>query len=288
MINLISARPAERITTYPSIVDVQEISGTSEGQATIQLWEDICGEPAGFTLLDGPVLAFEISPQVDFDDLASQMIDWAKGQLASTDWSGYESIGLETACREEDIGRIVFLERRGFVAQPVRTLHFVRSLDKSIPKPCLPDGFLIRPINGEGEAQEWVRLHRAAHRTATMTVDFRLAMMRTPDYKRDLDLVAVSPEDQLAAYVVCYISEEENRLREQKVGHTDPVATHPDFQGKGLARALLYAGFERLKACGMEFAEVSTWGENIAMIRTAESAGYSLYSTTICFKNMRS
>jgi mycothiol synthase len=96
--------------------------------------------------------------------------------------------------------------------------------------------------------------------------------------------VAVTPEGRLAAYAMGHFSSEENRLRGQKIGYVDPVATQPDFQGKGLARALLLAGFARLEECGMEFAGVSTSGENTAMIRTAESAGCHRYSTTIFFK----
>ncbi len=87
---------------------------------------------------------------------------------------------------------------------------------------------------------------------------------------------------------MCHFSPEENRLRQQKVGYTDPVATHPDFQRKGLALALLLAGFARLKQRGMQFAEVATWGENIGMIKTAEAAGYRVYSTTIFFSRIPS
>ena len=284
MIALVSQRPAERITAYPFIVDLQEVSGTPKGQASIRLWEDSGGAPVGFSLLDGASLAFEISPQVAFDDLAGQMLAWAMERLAATGESLAAPGELVTACREENTQRIAFLERQGFIAQPVRTLRFMRSLKEPLPKACLPEGFLIRPIAGEEEVSAWVALHRAAHATESMTVDFRLAMMRTPEYDRELDLVAVAPHGRLAAYVMCHFSLEENRLRQQKVGYTDPVATHPDFQRKGLARALLLAGFARLKQRGMEQAEVATWGENTGMIMTAEAAGYRVYTTTIFFK----
>jgi ribosomal protein S18 acetylase RimI-like enzyme len=159
----------------------------------------------------------------------------------------------------------------------------MRALDGDLPVPRLPEGFLIRPIAGEQEVEEWVALHRAAHATENMTAAYRLAMMRTPEYVPALDLVVVSPEGRLVAYVVCHFLPEENRLRRQQVGFTDPVATHPDFQGKGLARTLLLSGFARLKEHGLQFAEVGTWGENTGMIRTAESVGYRRYSSSIFF-----
>ena len=283
MLDLVGMRPLQRITEYPFIVDLQEITGTPEGQASIRLWDDAAGAPVGFSLLDGTSLAFEISPRAPFDDLAGQMLDWAMQKLTSAGESPASPAELVIACRAEDLQRIAFLERQGFVAQPVRTLRFMRSLEEPLPEPRLPEGFLIRPIRGEEEVGAWVALHRAAHATENMTVEFRLAMMRTPDYDRELDLVAVAPHGRLAAYVMCHFSPEENRLRRQKVGYTDPVATHPDFQRQGLARALLLAGFARLKQRGMHFAEVATWGENTGMIKTAEALGYRVCSTTIFF-----
>ena len=283
MIALVAMRPPERIADYPFIVDLQEVCSTSLGQATIRLWEDGGGELMGFTLLEGSYFTFEISPHAAFEILAGEMIAWAVEKLASTGKSPDFPVELETACLEENTQRCTVLERLGFVVQPVRTLHFRRSLKGPIRTPNLPDGFLIRPTAGEEEAEAWVALHRAAHGTENMTVDFRLAMMRTPEYDPTLDLVAVSPEGRLAAYVVCHFSPQENYLRKQRIGYTDPVATHPDFQRKGVARALLLAGFGRLMERGMDFVEVSTWGENIGMIKTAESVGFRRYSTTIFF-----
>jgi mycothiol synthase len=280
MINLVSMRPPQRMAAYPFLMDLQEVCGAPEGQSTIRLWEDAGGEIAAFALLDNPFITFDISPDAVFGDLAEQIIAWGVENIVSKRGLSEQLDKLVTNCREEDTQRLSFLEQQGFSAQPVRTLHFSRSLKIPIPAPRLPEDFLIRPIAGEEEVAAWLHLHHAAHRTENMTLDFRLSMMHTTEYRQELDLVAVAPDGQLAAYAMCHFSEEENRLRKQKVGYTDPVATHPIFQRQGLARALLFAGFERLKDFGMEFAEVSTWGENIGMIKTAESVGFQLYSTT--------
>ncbi len=208
-----------------------------------------------------------------FEDLAEPMVDWAEGRLVRQAEAAEPAAELSTGCREEDTRRLNFLEQSGFFAQPVRTLHFIRRLDELLPAPVLPAGFQIRPIRGEEELEAWVTLHQAAHGTQSMTVDQRRAMMRTPEYERELDLVAVAPDGRLAAYVMGHFSPEENLYSGQKMGYTDPVATHPDFQRLGLARALLLAGFERLKERGLDSAQLGTWGENTAMIRTAESVG---------------
>ena len=153
MLNLVAMRPPERLAIYPDSLDLQEITGTPKGRESILLWEDSVGSLAGFTLLEDSSIAFDISPLIPFDDLAKQMVDWAGKLLDSTVASPDAAHALSTGCREEDTWRFSFLERHGFVAQPVRTLHFIRGLDDAIPVPRLPDGFLIRPILGEGEAE---------------------------------------------------------------------------------------------------------------------------------------
>jgi hypothetical protein len=79
MIALVSTRPSERITAYPFIVDLQEVSGTVKGQEATRVWEDDAGRLAGFNLLEDSFLSFDISRDADFDVLASQMIGWAMG-----------------------------------------------------------------------------------------------------------------------------------------------------------------------------------------------------------------
>lgn len=280
MIDLVSRRPPERMMAFPSIVDLQEISGTQEGQAAFHLWH-CSNRLAAFAYLSGDFFTFEVASREPFEPLAEQVLGWVMDQLAGTD-EPPESVF--TGCRDVDTPRIVFLQQNGFTIDPVQTIHFTRSLSDPIPVPVLPEGFIIRALAGEAEVNAWLQVHHAAHESAQMTADFRRSMMRAAEYRPELDLVAVAPDRRLAAYVMCHFSAAENRLRRQNVGYTDPVATHPDFQGKGLARALLLEGFRRLKEAGMEIAEVSTSGDNTGMVRTAESVGYRPASTTIFYE----
>jgi mycothiol synthase len=131
---------------------------------------------------------------------------------------------------------------------------------------------------------EVVVLHRAAFGTPHMTIEGQLSWMRMPEYDPTLDLVAVAPDGALAAYVLCSISKEENLLTGRRVGYTDPVATHPKFQGRGLAKALLVTGLNLLRQRGMEVAGLGTGSWNMAMQATAKSVGYRVASTTILFE----
>ena len=105
----------------------------------------------------------------------------------------------------------------------------------------------------------------------------------THEYDSELDLLAIAPDGRFAATCMCSISQEENERTGRNEGYTDPVATHPDFQRRGLARALLLAGFLKLKQRGMDVAVLGTSNENMAMRQTAQAVGFRVQSTTLWF-----
>jgi mycothiol synthase len=282
---LITARPAERIADYPSVIDLREMVGTSEGQANTRLWEGADGRLAGYAIVRTTYgsLLFEVAPWAIDSDVTAQMIAWGEERVRSAGPEPNEPIVLRTSSRDDNTERMALLERYGFVHQDEHTLHMVRPLSEPIPEPRGPEGFAIRHVEGEHEVEALVALHRAAFGTQNLTVEARLSWMRTPEYNPALDLVAVAPDGSLAAYVFCSIGHEENGLTGRKDGYTDPVATHPAFQRRGLARALLLTGFGLLKRRGVEHARTGTSSSNTAMQWTAKSVGFRIGSTTVFF-----
>jgi ribosomal protein S18 acetylase RimI-like enzyme len=285
MIDLIIAvRPADRITDYPGAVDLQEAVARPFIQANTRLWEDAGGRLVSFAFVDEyRNLRFEIAPRAAGSDVESQIITWGEECLRKIRSKPDKEVTLDASCREDDAERVEILQRQGFKLQSIRSLHMVRALDEPILSPHLPAGFIIRQVVGENEVEAIVALHRAAFGTDAMTIDERLAMMRTTEYDPELDLVAIAPDGTFAAYCMCSISQEENSRTGRNEGYTDPVATHPEFQRQGLARALLLTGLRLLKQRGMETAVLGTSSENDAMRKTAESVGFSVQSAKIWF-----
>lgn len=281
---LIAVRPADRITDFPSIVDLREVLALSNVQDNTRLWFDAGGQMIGFAFVD-PYnnLHFELDRQAASPGIESEIVSWGVACIKRTLEKGNESCTLDASCRDDDAERIALLERHGFVRQELRSLHMVRPLDEPIPAPQVPTGFIIRYVAGEHEAEALVALHRAAFNSENMTVEERLAMMRVPEYDAELDLLAVAPDGRFAAYCMCSISREENERTGRNEGYTDPVATHPDFQRRGLAQALLLAGLLKLKQRGMDTAVLGTSSENVAMQRTAQAVGFRIQSTMLWF-----
>jgi ribosomal protein S18 acetylase RimI-like enzyme len=288
MINLLAAvRPADRITDYPSVVDLREILALSNVQDNTRLWFHAKGQIVGFAFVDHyNNLRFEINQQAAHPDTESEIVSWGVECIRRAMQERGESLTLDASCRDDDTERIALLERHGFVMQEMRSLHMVRSLDEPIPTPQVPADFGIRHVAGEQEVKALVALHRAAFGTGKMTVEERLAMMRVPEYDAELDLLAIAPDGKFAAYCMCSISQEENERTGRNEGYTDPVATHPGFQRRGLARALLLTGFHRLKQRGIDTAVLGTSSENVAMQRTAQAVGFRVQSTTLWFSKL--
>lgn len=281
---LVAVRPAKRIADYPSAVDLRELLALPAVQDNTRLWFDAADRLVGFAFVDHyQNLRFEFDPQVLSPGIEAEIVAWGVDCIRRVMQATGESFTLDASCREDDTGYIALLERHGFIQEALRSVHMVRSLYDPIPAPHLPAGFSIRHVTGEHEVDALVALHRAAFGTEHMTVEERLAMMRVPDYELELDLVVVAPDGRLAAYCMVSISKEENARTGRNEGYTDPVATHPDFQRRGLARALLLTGLRALQQRGIDTACLGTSSENVAMQRTAQAAGFRVQSTTLWF-----
>ncbi len=273
------ARPPERSDEFPARVDLEELLADPQNQRNTRLWFDPQGRLAAWAMLsDYDSLLFDTLP-AQLTTLGAEIVHWALENAR-----GETDEGLYASCLDDNSARIDFLLRHGFEPQPDSTLHYARPLDQPIPDPSLPPGFSIRPLMGESEAAAAADLHRAAFGTEYMTTKNRLVMMRTSMYNPALDLFVVTPDGRLAAYTMGSISVEANARAGRKIGYTDPVATHPDFQRLGLARARLLTAMRLLKDRGMEIAKLGTDSENIAMQKTAESVGFVIESKTLRFQ----
>jgi mycothiol synthase len=285
MLQLLTAlRPPQHIGRYPSPQDLRELLALPAVQANTRLWLDAGGRLVGFALVDHfNNLIYEFNWQAAEPACEAELIAWGVECVRRSVQNSGADGWLDACCEADETDRIALLERSGFAQQEVRSLHFVRPLDEPISQPSLPVGFSLRCAAGEAEAPALVDLHRAAFGTQNMTVEERLAMMRGPDYEPKLDLLAVASDGRLAGYCLCTVKREENLRSGRSQGSTDPVAVHPDFQGLGLACALLLTGLRLLKECGVKTAVLGTSSENIAMQRTAQSVGFRIQSETIWF-----
>ena len=268
-----------RIASRSTIVDFDEQILLSSTRETTRIWKQD-NKIVGFAFMDEyNNLWFDTETEFPLlDELETEIIEWGvlcrKRRIVEIS----ADTTLDCTCNADNSRRISTLEKHGFILEPVRSLQYSRPLNKQIAEQPLPAGFSIRCVKGRDEAWQLVDLHRAAFGTNNMTIEYRLAMMSTPQYIQEMDLVAVAPNNELAAFCVCGFDDPE-----KKIGTTDPIGTHPSYQGIGLGKAITSAGLIALKNAGANTVRLGTSSENIAMQRLAIALGFVCVSEKLWF-----
>jgi mycothiol synthase len=270
-------RPASHAKDYPCKVDIEENLESEAIRANTKLWFDD-GRPIGWVYVDDfNNLRWELEKSYT-DSVGAEMVAWGEDCTRSGKTLGAgETSTLDTSCREDYSERMEFLSKHGFRQTENFSVHMKRDLSKPIPDPELPQGYIIRPVKGTEEAEAIASTHRAAFDSDYMTTENRLIIMNSSEYDPLLDLVVIAPDGTIAAYCTCSVKPDGG-------GYTDPVAVHPNFQRKGLAKALLLKGIQMLKERGMKSAQFTTSGDNIAMQKLGEAVGFLLENGTLWFE----
>jgi mycothiol synthase len=268
-----------RLASKSTIVDFDEQILLSSIRATTRIWKQD-SKIVGFGFVDEfNNLWFETEAEFTLlDELETEIIEWGaiciKRRNAET---GIDNT-VDCTCNADDSHHISVLKKHGFTPEQVRSLRYSRPLNERIIEYPLPSGFSIRCVKGKDEIEQLVALHRAAFGTNNMSMEYRLAMMNTPQYIREMDLVAVTPNDEPIAFCVCGFDDPD-----KKIGYTDPIGTHPSYQRIGLGKALISAGLIALKNAGTNTVRLGTSSDNIAMQKLASELGFICVSEKLWF-----
>ncbi|MHB8806360.1 MAG: GNAT family N-acetyltransferase [Anaerolineaceae bacterium] len=252
-------------------------------QKTIRVWREKDALIAFAYIDDYANLRFTIAPEHASVVLEDEIVDWGVRSMQIRNLQRQENRTLDASCDSSNLKRIELFMRSGFVKEDLRSLDYSRTLITPLPFYSLPAGFVIRFVKGEEEVEALVDLHRAAFGTQEMTVEQRLAIMRTPQYLPDLDLVVESEDRRLAAFCIC---EMETRSDGMIVGYPDPIGTYPEYQRRGLASALISVGLQNLKERGAIRAESGTSSKNIGMQHLFEKMGFTCSAEQVWFSKM--
>ena len=272
----------EELPRPTTIADFEENMLVGSIRARTRIWEE-AGQVIGFAYVDNfNNLWFEIKDGRQSEQLEREIIEWGVRCVQERNVETGEDNSLDASLSAENSWQIAILEKHGFEEDSFRTLRFGRSLDDPIRPYPFPVGFSLRCVEGEHEVERLVALHRAAFGTAKMTVEKRLAIMRGPAYERGMDLLAVAPGGELAAFCICSIEQEEDGSG-RPIGYTDPIGTHPDYQGRGLGKAIVSAGMRMLKEKGAMAVFFGTSSENVAMQGLGKSLGFECVAEKLWF-----
>ena len=196
------------------------------------------------------------------------MLDWAEARHRERHAGTGVTPPFTIYAFDTDTERTARLRGRGYERRDRCYRYRRRALDGPVPAPVLPPGYRIRHVAGEVNLEARVAVHRAAFAPSRMTVAKHRAVMAAPTYRPELDLVAVAPDGRFASYCIVWYDEE------NRIGVFEPVGTDPEFQRRGLSRAVLHEGLRRLHALGARVAYVIAAGDAPASNALYEAVGF--------------
>jgi GNAT superfamily N-acetyltransferase len=246
-------------------------------QEFIRLWHNDQGVLVGFAILgEDPSFDFQVLPEYEWCGIEAEALSWAEMRIDElrrydpSRWSGV----LVSGARQDDTQRIAFLERHGFrYSGEFAEVNMLRRLDEPIPDLAIPSGCQVRAVAGAGDVPSRAAAQREVWQPWTVgnvSDEDYARFMSLPGYERELDIVAVTEDGVVAAYVNGWIDPL------NRIGDFGPVGALPAYRRQGLTRAVLVEGLRRMKARGMDRVCVSTTVTNTPARRLYESIGFKI------------
>jgi GNAT superfamily N-acetyltransferase len=154
------------------------------------------------------------------------------------------------------------LRRHGYREQTTGPffIHLRRSLE-NLPEPAVPDGYTLRPVGGDSDADARARVHRAAFSlpnlpVSTVTADSYLQVMHAWPYRADLDWLVETSDGEPVSFCLMWLDQD------NRVGALEPVGTAPEHRRLGLATAAILAALHTAHNLGARSARVCARGDD--------------------------
>ena len=220
------------------------------------LWETPQGELAAVLNAEGPGHAYlQIDPHFRSRDLEEEMVSAAEQHLSGQDSQGQRNLYLWA--HQDDPLRADLLRARNYTRATWPESQRRRPLLEAIPSVPLAPGYTIRALReDELPARSWLSwkaFHPDEPDQAHQGWDWYANVQRAPLYRRDLDLVAVAPDGELASFCTIWFDDV------NRTAAFEPVGTHPGQQRRGLGRAVMTEGLRRAQRLGATLAFVGSF-----------------------------
>ncbi|MBD1870833.1 GNAT family N-acetyltransferase [Cyanobacteria bacterium FACHB-471] len=294
----------DQLDNHHSVQDLRlEFSEPSFDAAhNLQLWHDGDGKLIGFGQMWIPLstdslevdghLWFRVDSEARGGRLESEIIAWGEARMHEIWLERGIPAKLYGHARDKQTELIALLEDHGFTFVR-RFLRMERSLTQPIPAPQLPEGFTIRHSQGEADIEAWVEMHNQSFidhwNYHPLTAEVHRHWLSDPNYRPELDLVAIAEGGTFAAFCYCHIPVEENRQTGRSDSWVGMLGTRRGFRRLGLGRAMLLAGLQQLKAAGVDTAKLGVDTENPNCAQTLyESTGFRKVHASLSFVKLLS
>jgi len=238
----------------------------------LRYWMDESGRIVATLVQGDPGVCHPMAdPKLQTVDLMHEMLDAAETECTTPTRDGRRAVFIWPDAHDRALNEA--LDDRGYEnhesAHAIDTNGWQPLNRPPGPAPLAP-GYVIRSM---GDVDEWPARSLASWRSfhpgepdegADPTGSWYGNVQRAPLYRRDLDVVAVAPNGDIASFSLCFFDDV------SRTGTFVLVGTAPEHQRKGLGKAVVVEGLRRLYDLGATRAYVS-WYEPVpgALYRSA-------------------
>ncbi len=225
------------------------------------LWEAEGGRIVAVLNPEGRGQAFlQVHPVQRSPELEEEMLAVAEERLAHPHPDGRRKLWVWA--NEQDELRRSILARRGYTKGDEPEYQRRRALSgdnaRSILEERVAKGYTVRALGDSEELParsyvSWRAFHPDEPDDRYDGWEWYRNVQRAPLYRRDLDLVAVTPDGEFASFCTVWFDDV------TRTGAFEPVGTAPAHQRRGLGNAVMSEGLRRLKRMGATLAYVGSY-----------------------------
>lgn len=230
---------------------------------SLAMWETADGEIVAALLPEGKAnMHLQVHPEYDTPGLIEEMVKTAEERYYRTTDENKKRLYLWAHNHDKTRGEI--LAARGFkkLSEPGwPEIQRTRFLDAPLPEFETAEGYTIRALGGPEEVPSrswasWRAFHPDSPDEDYDGWDWYPVNIQTqPMYRRDLDIVAIAPDGEVAAFTTLWYDDL------SRTGYFEPVGTVPEHQRKGLGKTVMVEAMRRIKKMGALAVEVSSYSE---------------------------
>jgi ribosomal protein S18 acetylase RimI-like enzyme len=244
--------------------NIQVWERTAEGAAALEAWAIFLPNEETFDLFVHPALYGTPEHEVVMDDYVA----WAEARARAAGLKQLQPFWV----LDNDKVMDRLMKARGFieVQADLPPPLFERSLDE-VPAIPLPDGFTVQGVGDLDDGRLRAQVTYSAFSPQESWEDFAAeyaAFIGSAVYAGERDLFVRSPDGRGASACTIWFDPV------NAVGLFEPVATHPDFQRRGLGKAVMAEGMRRMQAAGMRRAVLGFDPTNAAARALYTSLGF--------------
>lgn len=214
----------------------------------VQLWLDYFDDLVGFVISENGDSMFGIFVKDGYAHLYAEMLQWVLEH-----WNTRKG-PLVTEVTEIQATEMKILEQCGFISKGVCEVTRAFDLRQESPQPVLPEGFTLSDMRAHDDPVGKATLQCNAWGNRPVTKLELLAreyVRESPIYKPEFDLSILNPQGEHVAGCEAFIDYANG------VAEIERVCTHSAYRRKGLAQAVIYACFQRLRAHGIPRAYIT-------------------------------